>query len=67
MFTLFKVITGGIDWQLVAEPLSDVGTVWVMVFTGYVAFTLLAVFGGCYAQMEVVDKTSWRVSKTDDL
>lgn len=43
MFTLFKAITGGISWDEVVDPLSDVGEAWVMLFVGFVAFATFAV------------------------
>lgn len=43
IFTLFKSIIGGVDWEEVAKPLSDVGWVFVLLFVIYVAFVQLVV------------------------
>lgn len=43
MFTLFKSITGGISWDEIADPLSDLSWVWVGIFTAYICFCFLAV------------------------
>eukprot|EP00747_Dinoflagellata_sp_TGD_P220525 gnl/TRDRNA2_/TRDRNA2_92494_c0_seq1.p1 gnl/TRDRNA2_/TRDRNA2_92494_c0~~gnl/TRDRNA2_/TRDRNA2_92494_c0_seq1.p1 ORF type:complete len:703 (-),score=113.70 gnl/TRDRNA2_/TRDRNA2_92494_c0_seq1:204-2312(-) len=43
MFTLFKSISGGIDWDAAVHPLADISWIWVMLFSGYIAFLTLAV------------------------
>jgi len=41
--TLFRAILGGIDWELAADALEAVGTVWVQLFHLYIAFCGFAV------------------------
>jgi len=43
LYTLFKSITGGIDWGEAAEPLLEVGAHHVLLYVLYVALTLFAV------------------------
>lgn len=43
MFTLFKVITGGVTWEVAAKPLGIVGATWLFAFIVYVVFALFAV------------------------
>lgn len=43
IFTLFKSISGGVDWEDVCYPLSVLGAEWVGVFTCFIAFTYFAV------------------------
>lgn len=43
IFTLFKAITGGLDWHILTEVLSDVGWVMVLLFVVYISFTIFAV------------------------
>lgn len=43
MFTLFKSITGGVSWDIVVDPLSDVSWVWVGTFAAFISFCFLAV------------------------
>lgn len=43
MYTLYKCVTGGLDWEHAANPLSDVSWALVAVFNVYMAFTLFAV------------------------
>jgi len=41
--SLFMSITGGINWGVVVDPVSDVGSVWVFLFYCYICFTYFAV------------------------
>jgi len=41
--TLFRAISGGIDWAEAAEALRPLGYVWVLFFQVYVAFCIFAV------------------------
>merc|ERR1712151_250393 len=43
LYTLYKTICGGVDWEDVATPLSDVGWAAVAFFIIYVAFMFFAV------------------------
>eukprot|EP00747_Dinoflagellata_sp_TGD_P035946 gnl/TRDRNA2_/TRDRNA2_138181_c0_seq1.p1 gnl/TRDRNA2_/TRDRNA2_138181_c0~~gnl/TRDRNA2_/TRDRNA2_138181_c0_seq1.p1 ORF type:complete len:558 (-),score=78.55 gnl/TRDRNA2_/TRDRNA2_138181_c0_seq1:139-1629(-) len=45
MFTLFKSISGGVDWESAVQPLSQIGwgRVLVAIFAGYIAFLMFAV------------------------
>jgi len=43
IYTLFKAICGGVDWEVVAEPLSDLGWIYVTIFMIYIAFMYFAV------------------------
>jgi len=43
MYTLYKCVTGGVDWENVAFELSKVHFVWVVVFNIFLAFTVFAV------------------------
>merc|ERR1712217_681264 len=43
VFTLFKSVIGGVDWQDVVLPLSDVGGIYVFLFLCYTIFVQLAV------------------------
>lgn len=43
VLTLFKAIIGGIDWENVVQPLTDVGPVCVFLFLLYIAFVQLVV------------------------
>merc|ERR1719282_987561 len=43
IFTLFKVICGGVDWGDVAEPLLAISPIMVVLFCAYVAFVALCV------------------------
>lgn len=43
VFTLFKAIVGGIDWEMAVLPLSDVSWVLVLLFIFFIAFVNLAV------------------------
>jgi len=43
VFTLFKAVTGGVDWQEVSAPLGIVNPLWEIVFVIFIAFTYFAV------------------------
>lgn len=43
MYTLYKCVTGGVDWENVASPLAAISWFWVMIFNVFLAFTLFAV------------------------
>jgi len=43
IYTLFKSISGGIDWHIAAVPLEDVGGLPVAIFIFYVSFLYFAV------------------------
>lgn len=43
IYTLFKVIIGGVSWAEVSTPLHDVGVMWVVLFIAYICFTQMAV------------------------
>mmetsp|Transcript_65243 Transcript_65243/g.180970 ORF Transcript_65243/g.180970 Transcript_65243/m.180970 type:complete len:571 (+) Transcript_65243:59-1771(+) len=43
VYTLFKAVTGGVDWQEVAVPLGIVSPMWEIVFVIFIAFTQFAV------------------------
>lgn len=43
MYTLYKSVSGGVDWEEVVHPLSDISWVWVFVFNIFLAFTVFAV------------------------
>lgn len=43
MFTLYKSITGGVDWENVSEALSDIHWFWVGLFITFLSFTIFAV------------------------
>jgi len=43
MYTLYKAVTGGVDWEIVALPLSDVHWLGVCVFLFFLSFVLFAV------------------------
>jgi len=43
MFTLFQSITGGVSWEVVVLPLSDMGFASVTLFIAFIAFAQFAV------------------------
>lgn len=43
IFTLYKSIVGGVDWEIVVAPLSDIHWFWVMLFIIFISFTFFAV------------------------
>lgn len=43
MYTLFKVVTGGVTWEVAAAPLSDIDGIWLVIFIIFVTFALFAV------------------------
>mmetsp|Transcript_32860 Transcript_32860/g.90661 ORF Transcript_32860/g.90661 Transcript_32860/m.90661 type:complete len:577 (-) Transcript_32860:101-1831(-) len=43
MFTLFKSITGGVNWDDVAKPFNQVHIIWEVAFAGFIIFAHLAV------------------------
>jgi hypothetical protein len=54
MLTLFKVMTGGVDWEVISTPLARLGAGWVFLFIFFVCFeffALLNVITGVYCQM----------------
>lgn len=56
MFSLFKSMTGGIDWQDVVQPLSTLSDMWVMLFVFFVVFAefaLLNVITGVFCQSAI--------------
>merc|ERR1712048_1180427 len=42
MQTLFKAISGGIDWEVAAEPLESMNSVYSIIFYGYMMFAVFA-------------------------
>jgi len=42
MATLFKAISGGIDWEVAAEPLGNMNAVYSVAFYGYMMFSVFA-------------------------
>lgn len=43
MFTLYKTVTGGVDWEHATLALSDIHWFWVAVFLVFLSFTVFAV------------------------
>jgi len=43
MYTLYKAVTGGVDWEIVVNPLADVHWVAVVIFMLFVFLVLFAV------------------------
>jgi len=43
MMTLFMTISGGMEWAAAAEPLSELGTVFGVVWTAYISFMVFCV------------------------
>jgi len=43
MYTLYKVVTNGVDWEDVAYPLAAIHWGWVVLFNFFLTFTLFAV------------------------
>lgn len=43
IFTLYKAIIGGVDWEVVVIPLSDIHWFWVFMFVAFISFTFFAV------------------------
>jgi len=43
VYTLFLCITGGVSWEIVAEPLAQVHWAWLQLLLVYIAFTYFAV------------------------
>jgi len=43
VYTLFKSITSGVDWQTVVEPLQEIHWSWTTLFVLYIAFSYFAV------------------------
>merc|ERR1712039_663973 len=53
MFTLLKSTAGGVDWDVVVSPLSNVGWAYVVFFTSFIAFfvfTILNVVTAVFCQ-----------------
>jgi len=56
MYTLYKSVTGGVDWENVADELAKIHWVWVAVFNLYLAFTVFAVLNvvvGVFCQVAI--------------
>ena len=43
MHTLFRSITGGLDWAVYAKALAEVNWLWTYLFTAFIAFSVFAV------------------------
>lgn len=43
MHTLFRSITGGVDWAVYAKALAEVNWLWTYLFTAFIAFSVFAV------------------------
>merc|ERR1719506_1490180 len=43
LFTLFKSVSGGLDWQLAVYALSHIHQLYVIGFVGFITFTYFAV------------------------
>jgi len=41
--TLYMAVTGGSDWEPLAEPIREVGPIYYTLFLGYIAFFMIAV------------------------
>jgi len=55
-FTLFKCVTGGVDWHDVSEPLGTLHPMMTMFFVTFIAFTYFAVLNvvtGVFCQMAI--------------
>ena len=52
--TLFRTISGGLDWQDAADSLNPLGIFWVQVFQLYVAFVSFAVLNETQLQRSAV-------------
>ena len=48
--TLFRSISGGLDWEAAADSLNPLGIFWVQVFQLYVAFVSFAVLNASEMQ-----------------
>eukprot|EP00435_Cladocopium_sp_Y103_P075416 s15_g57.t1 len=60
MHTLFRSVSGGIDWGMVAHTLEEVHWIWMYLFSLYVAFCMFAVLNvmtGIFCQVAV--ESSW--------
>lgn len=60
MHTLFRSVSGGIDWGMVAHTLGEVNWIWTYLFSLYVAFCMFAVLNvmtGIFCQVAV--ESSW--------
>lgn len=42
MSTLFKAISGGIDWEVAVEPLAGLSALYSVIFYGYMSFSVFA-------------------------
>merc|ERR1719326_2475212 len=40
LWTLVGAVTGGVDWMDVAEPITELGALYVMFFLAYIGFVL---------------------------
>eukprot|EP00930_Biecheleria_cincta_P096756 TRINITY_DN88550_c0_g1_i1.p1 TRINITY_DN88550_c0_g1~~TRINITY_DN88550_c0_g1_i1.p1 ORF type:complete len:609 (-),score=80.78 TRINITY_DN88550_c0_g1_i1:194-2020(-) len=43
MHTLFRCVSDGLDWDIVAAPLTEISWFWGYAFSGYIAFSCFAV------------------------
>mmetsp|Transcript_37353 Transcript_37353/g.106699 ORF Transcript_37353/g.106699 Transcript_37353/m.106699 type:complete len:624 (+) Transcript_37353:71-1942(+) len=60
IFTLFKSMTGGLDWQEAVDPLSSVSPVWMILFMAFISFTYFAVLNvvtGVFCQTAIESAT----------
>lgn len=60
MHTLFRSVSGGIDWGIVAHVLGEVHWIWMYLFSLYVGFVMFAVLNvmtGIFCQVAV--ESSW--------
>ena len=52
--TLFRSISGGLDWENAADSLIPLGLFWVQVFQLYVAFVSFAVLNASWLHLAFV-------------
>lgn len=64
MSTLFKAITGGIDWEVAAEPLESMNALYSITFYSYMAFSIFALLNVVNAMF--IDKTLQRSRQDRD-
>jgi len=63
MITLYFAVTGGADWEVLAQPLKEAGTFYYAIFLYYIAFVAIAVLNvltGIYVD------TATKVSDLDE-
>jgi len=61
--TLYYAVTGGADWEPLAQPIRDCGELYYVIFLFYIAFTAIAVLNvltGLYVE------TATKISEHDD-